>query len=226
MASNNLISSRRRFLSRVGIGAAALSTARLYERGAFAEELARARTAPVEEGPFYPTKFPLDTDNDLLIVNNAITPAVGDVTGLGGRLLDEKGGPIRNAEIEIWQVDHMAVYLRDRPNQSAFDVNFQGFGRFLTGSTGDYYFRTIKPVRYPGRMAPHIHFKIKIKGRPDWNTQMFVKGDPGNLQDGIYRGIDPLARDTVTMDFAPLKNSRIGELAVKFDIVLGYTQTD
>lgn len=32
------------------------------------------------EGPFYPDKMPLDTDNDLLIVNDSITPAVGEVT--------------------------------------------------------------------------------------------------------------------------------------------------
>jgi len=40
------------------------------------------------------------------------------------------------------------------------DKNFQGFGRFTTGSTGEYYFRTIKPLAYPGR-APHIHVKVK-----------------------------------------------------------------
>ena len=40
------------------------------------------------------------------------------------------------------------------------DKNFQGFARFTTGSTGEYYFRTIKPLAYPGR-APHIHVKVK-----------------------------------------------------------------
>ena len=40
-----------------------------------AEEL--TRTAKQAEGPFYPDKLPLDTDNDLIIVNDAITPAVG-----------------------------------------------------------------------------------------------------------------------------------------------------
>ena len=28
------------------------------------------------EGPFYPDKMPLDTDNDLIIINDALTPAV------------------------------------------------------------------------------------------------------------------------------------------------------
>ena len=98
--------------------------------GAFAEELTRktvTKTAWVEEGPFYPPKLPLDTDNDLLIVNDAITPAIGEVTHLSGRLLDASGGPVRNATIEIWCVDHDGVYLADRGGQSKFDANPQQF---------------------------------------------------------------------------------------------------
>lgn len=182
------------------------------------------KTAWVEEGPFYPYKLPLDTDNDLIIVNDSITPAVGEITHLSGRLLDAKGDPIRNATIEIWEVDHSGVYLADRDHQSKFDANFQGFGRFLTGSTGEYYFRTIKPVAYPGRRAPHIHFKVKMKGREPWTTQLFVKGFPSNDQDGIWRRIgDEQARVSVSADFVPIKDSRIGELAARFDIVVGLT---
>jgi len=59
----------------------------------FAEEL--VRTPPQTEGPFYPDKLPLDTDNDLLIINDSITPAVGTVTHLSGRILDARGEPIK-----------------------------------------------------------------------------------------------------------------------------------
>ena len=77
--------------------------------GAFAEQL--TLTPRQMEGPFYPDHLPLDTDNDLLIINDGITPAVGEVTHLSGRLLDAKGDPIRNAVVEIWQVDGNGVYL-------------------------------------------------------------------------------------------------------------------
>jgi len=211
------IRSRRGF-----IGALALSSAGLMVPGVFAEEL--SRTAAVEEGPFYPDKLPLDTDNDLLIVNDAITPAVGQVTHLSGRVLSPSGSPIRDALVEIWQVDSTGTYLRARASRGKFDPNFQGFGRFLTGSTGEYYFRTIRPIAYELRPAPHVHFAVKFKGREKWTTQLFVKGDPGNLRDRVYQGIrDPKAKASVTVDFAPIKNSRIGELAAKFDIVLGFT---
>src|SRR5215217_4836799 len=103
---------RRRFLARLGAGAAALSVSRLFERGVFAEELEpRVRTPSVTEGPFYPDHLPLDTDNDLLVVNDGITPAIGEVTHLGGRVLDSRGDPVRNALIEIWQVDGKGSYF-------------------------------------------------------------------------------------------------------------------
>ena len=141
---------RRGFLTALG-----LSTAGLMVPGAFAEEL--TRTASVEEGPYYPYQLPLDTDNDLLIVNDSLTPAVGEVTHLSGRLLDASGSPIRNALIEIWQVDSTGTYLR-------------------------------------------------------------------NDKDFLYRDIrEPKARDSVTVDFLPVKGSRVGELAARFDIVMGFT---
>lgn len=210
--------SRRAFLEQLGF-----ITALFTVPGAFAEELSR-KTPWVEEGPFYPPKLPLDTDNDLIVVNDSITPAVGQVTHLSGRVLDSRGEPIRNATIEIWSLDHQGIYLADSSNRSRYDSHFQGFGRFLTGSTGEYYFRTLRPVAYPGRRAPHVHFKVKRKGAEPWTTQLFIKGEPGNPQDGLWRGIgDDQARALVTVDFVPLKSSRIAELAARFDIVMDAT---
>jgi len=189
--------------------------------GAFAEEL--LRTPSQTEGPFYPDKLPLDTDNDLITVNDSTTPALGEVTHLSGRILDGRGDPIRDSLVEIWQVDNNGIYLHTKENQTKRDRNFQGFGRFLTGSTGEYYFRTIKPAAYTGRTR-HIHFAIKMKGREKWTTQCYVKGEPLNERDGVLRGIkDAKARESVIVDFAPIKSSRAGELAAKFDIVLGFT---
>lgn len=214
---------RRAFVRRLGIGAAAFSLPALFDvPGAFAEEL--TRTPQQTEGPFYPVDLPLDTDNDLLIVNDQITPAVGEVTHLSGRVLDAKGNPIRNATVEIWQVDNHGAYLHHgSANHENRDNNFQGFGRFLTGRTGEYYFRTIKPVPYPGR-TPHIHFAVKLKGRDKFTTQCYIEGHPGNPRDGIWSRIrSDEARQSVTVDFKPVPGSSVGELAANFDIVLGFT---
>ena len=84
---------RRRFLSKVTAGVAAAYAFNAWAPGAFAEAL--TRTPAQTEGPFYPDKLPLDTDNDLLIVNDTITPAVGEVTHMTGRILDASGSPVR-----------------------------------------------------------------------------------------------------------------------------------
>jgi protocatechuate 3,4-dioxygenase beta subunit len=229
MPTNESLTSRRDLLSRVGAGAAAaLVASNLLARGAFADELDRTvRTPDMTEGPFYPDRLPLDTDNDLLVVNESISPALGEVTHLGGRILDSRGDPVRNASIEIWQVDNEGSYLHSNGmNGGKRDKHFQGYGRFLTGSSGEYYFRTIKPVPYPGR-TPHIHVKVKVKGKEQLTTQCFVKGHPQNRGDGILDGVrDAKQRESVILDFAPLKGSRVGELTAKFDIVLGYTPSD
>src|SRR6478672_2206394 len=151
---------RRNFIKRAGLSAMLFAVP-----GAFAEQL--LLTPKQTEGPFYPDHLPLDTDNDLIIVNDSITPAIGEITHLSGRVLDAKGEPIRNAVVEIWQVDGNGVYLHTASRNAKRDANFQGFGRFLTGSTGDYYFRTVKPVPYPGRTPP-IHFMIKRRGTEDF----------------------------------------------------------
>jgi protocatechuate 3,4-dioxygenase beta subunit len=212
------VPNRRLFLTAFGVSLFTVP-------GAFADEL--VKTPKQTEGPFYPNKLPLDTDNDLLIVNETITPAVGEITHLTGRVLDPKGNPVRNALVEIWQCDGKGVYLHTADSgdkQEKHDKNFQGFGRFLTGSTGEYYFRTIKPVRYSQRPAPHIHYKIKKGGKELLVTQCYVKGYADNMKDGIYRGIkDEKARESVTIAFEPMKESKIGELSAKFDIVLGTT---
>src|SRR6267154_1206460 len=129
------LASRRAFLRTLAFGAGAFFTT----RGAFAEEL--FRTPRVTVGPFYPDKLPLGNDNDLVIANDSMTPAIGEITHVGGRVLDPSGRPI-------------------------------------------------------------------------FTTQLYIKGHPGNERDGIYRNIgDARARASVTVDFVPVANSRIGELA-------------
>ena len=164
--------SRRLFLG------SAAATLFFTKAGAFAEEL--VKTPKQTEGPFYPDKLPLDTDNDLLIINDGITPGVGEITHLTGKILDAAGQPVNGAVIEIWQCDANGAYLHSRTgNKAKQDRNFQGFGRFATNRKGEYYFRTIKPVPYPGR-TPHIHVKVKKGSKELLSTQCDIQGHPGN----------------------------------------------
>ena len=212
--------SRRRVLQ-----LSAFAGASLYAPGVFAEAL--TITPTMTEGPFYPDKLPLDTDNDLLLLNDSLNPAVGTITHLTGRVMDSKGNPVRNAFVEIWQCDNNGAYLHSGTgNADKRDVNFQGYGRFLTDIKGQYYFRTIKPVPYPGR-TPHIHVGISRNGHRVFTSQMLIKGHPQNKTDGVFRNIrDPKVRESVLVDFKTLENSPLGELTAHFDIVLGKTAVE
>ena len=80
---------------------------------------------------------------------------------------------------------------------------------------GRYAFRTIRPVKYPGR-TPHIHYKVF---RPDGRvltSQFVIAGEPTNERDGVYRSVRPEDRDLVT---AVLKRGGEGWIT-SYDIVL------
>jgi protocatechuate 3,4-dioxygenase beta subunit len=216
--SFDLFVPRRQFLRNLALGSALFTVP-----GLFAEQL--TLTPRQTEGPFYPDKLPLDTDNDLVVMNDSLTPAVGEITWLGGKLLTAAGSPIRNATIEIWQCDSTGVYLHTKTGGDVAkrDIHFQCFGRFVTGSTGEYVFRTIKPVPYPGR-TPHIHAAVKIKGKKELVSQCYIKGHPGNAKDGVLNRItDPRERAAVIVDFAPMPGSKARELSARWDIVMGLT---
>ena len=202
--------------------AAAATGAFFTVPGLFAEQL--ALTPYAAEGPYYPDKLPLDADNDLIIVSDSATPALGEIAHVTGRVMTPSGEPVRNATVEIWQVDANGVYLHSRaPRTSERDSNFQGFGRFETGSDGRYRFRTIKPVAYnsgAGRV-PHIHYAVNMNGRRVLTTQLFLKGHEGNEDDGVIRRASSAGIiDALFVEFRPVPGSKIGELATSFDIVI------
>jgi protocatechuate 3,4-dioxygenase beta subunit len=194
-------------------------------RGVFAQQI--IETASTGEGPFYPNKLPLDADNDLLIINDEITPAVGTITHLTGRVLTTTGQPVRNAFVEIWQADNTGSYINTIGRQeTGNDKNFQGYGRFLIDARGRYYFRTIKPVDYTLIeifRAPHIHVAISRNGRRIFTTQLLVAGHPANARDPVVQELSRRALQTLLVDFKPLPGSKVGELTAHFDVVLGKT---
>jgi protocatechuate 3,4-dioxygenase beta subunit len=146
-------------------------------------------------GPFYPrnaAERPTQTDADLLAFDGDRLLTRGVPLYLTGRVLDRRGAPIAQAEVEIWQCDANAVY--HHPGGGAVterDPNFQGYGRAATGADGAFHFRTIRPVAYPGR-TPHIHVRIAPRGGAALATQLYLPDEPGNAGDFLFR---QLSRD-------------------------------
>ena len=169
--------------------------------------------------------MPLDTDNDLLVVGDSITPAVGEVSHLSGKVLNVKGQPVKNALVEIWQVGAKGVYLHTKDNRPGRDENFQGYGRFLTDSKGRYYFRTVKPVTYPGR-APHIHVAVTVKNKRMLTSQCYINGDKRNEKDFIYKRLGKAGQKLTSVNFKPIKGTKTNELDAVWDIIIGLTPED
>jgi protocatechuate 3,4-dioxygenase, beta subunit len=191
--------------------------------GAFAQAL--VLTPAQTEGPYYPNQLPLDQDNDLLVINDRVTPGVGTVSWLSGRVLGSNGSPIRNAVVEIWQADNVGSYIHTSGALNGQrDSNFQGYGKFETSSNGQYLFRTIKPGLYPGRVR-HVHVKVTRPGGQSLTTQLYVEGETGN--DSVLSGVTNAAqRASVIRPWAAIANSPIGALAVNWDIVMNFTPSE
>jgi protocatechuate 3,4-dioxygenase beta subunit len=198
-----------------------LASAGFLTRSAFAEAL--TVTPRMTEGPYYPDRLPLDQDNDLIRISDHTSPAVGAVTNISGRLLDASGSPLKGGLIELWQADDHGSYIHSRgAGQRQRDGDFQGYGKFETGSDGGYRFRTIKPGLYPGRTR-HYHFAITVPGQERrFTTQLFFAGEPGNDRDMVLKGIrDEARRASVIREFVSRPDTK--ELATTWDIVMGVT---
>ena len=174
------------------------------------------------EGPFYPVAFPDDKDNDLVQVRGQTARALGTVLHLQGRLLDTSGKPLQGL-VEIWQSDSHGVY--DHPNQPGRerrDAAFQGYGAMMVQADGQYRFRTLKPVAYPGR-SPHIHLKVATGDGRMLTSQFYLAGEPGNERDGLYRAAtrQPGQRERLDMKLEPANGIEAGAFAATMDIVIG-----
>jgi protocatechuate 3,4-dioxygenase beta subunit len=210
----NVTDTRRRGLLLGTLGLLGLA----YPLGAASRLLATPRQPA---GPFYPLELPLDDDNDLTRVAGQSGVAEGRVADLSGRLLDAAGTPLEGLRVEIWQCDANGRYRHPRdPGMATPDPGFQGHGHTLTGARGGYRFRTIRPVPYPGR-TPHIHAAVFLPGQEPFVTQIYVKGEPGNAEDFLFRRIPEDRRDLVLADFAPAPPGSGAELAASLDLVLG-----
>jgi len=172
-------------------------------------------------GPFYPTQFPDDIDNNLLQMIGTSSVANGQALELRGAVADRAGRVLPNALVEIWQCDTNGAYHHAPGGGRNPDSGFQGYGRIETDEKGKYRFLTLKPYEYRGR-TPHIHFKITSNDF-SLTTQMYAADEAKrNRRDGIYNNLSAQEKDAVTVAFTASENSFNDQpiLLGRFDIVL------
>lgn len=204
-------------------GLSAAATSLLLPPAAGHAQSALIPTPRQTEGPFYPTDWQGEIDNDLVMVKGEAAKAIGQVAHVQGRVLDVSGESIGGAAVEIWQCDSRGIYRhpRDEGHNRRRDSGFQGRGSIVTDTGGRYHFRTIQPVAY-GSRTPHIHFKVALPAGRTLITQMYVFGERLNAQDGVLNGIrNPRQRDSVIVRLDAADRVEVGALAGTFDIVIG-----
>lgn len=173
-------------------------------------------------GPFYPLSTPSE-DGDLTRVAGGAGVAEGQILYLGGRVLDQRGTPVVDTKVEIWQANTHGRYTHPLDENSApLDPNFDGFAVVHTDNQGRYNLKTVKPGAYPagpGRIRPaHIHFEVY--GRLQrFVTQMYFEGDPHHDKDTWLQS--SRHQDTIVMPLLdPIEGMEPEAKRVVFDIVI------
>lgn len=205
-------------LSRRHFAGAALTAAGLLVGGGMARAAAPALTADGPLGPFYPIQRLADDDFDMTHVKGRSGRALGRVIEVTGRVLDAKGNPVRGAALELWQCNAAGRYAHPRDvSAQPLDPNFQGFARLVTGPSGEWRVRTIKPAGYDspiGRRTPHIHFDIKGREARLVTQMYFTEDYATNAKDALY---NELGESAVT---AMAQQNAANADAYRWDIVL------
>ena len=96
--------------------------------------------------------------------NIAHRDTVGVPTLVSGRVLDLKGKPIANAELDVWQTQSNGLYDAQDSNLNELHMR----GKFHTDAEGRYLLRTVRPVNYPIPSDGPVGAMLKATGRHPW----------------------------------------------------------
>jgi len=183
-------------------------------------------------GPVFGQQLIQPFDHDLTLNARKNGEPLGERIVVAGKVMDERGKPIPNTLVEIWQANAAGRYVHKADQHNApLDPNFLGAGRCLTDNAGNYKFYTIKPGAYPWGNHPkawrpnHIHFSLfgnQITSR--LVTQMYFPGDPLFEYDPVFQGVPEKYRHLLISKFNLANTEQDFALGYQFDIVLRGSQ--
>jgi len=145
-----------------------------------------------------------------------------------GRVLDDRGKPVPNTLVEVWQANAAGRYIHVVDQHDApIDPNFLGAGRCLADKEGRYQFLSVKPGAYPwgnhhNAWRPnHIHFSLFGQSFASrLVTQRYFPGDPLFDFDPIFQSAPVAVRDRLIAKFTLDVTQPGFALGYAFDIVL------
>ena len=209
-----------------------------YLYDAYRSTIRRAPRQPLVEvpltlseltGPWRPSERVTPEDADL--TRNAGTggEAIGQRIIVTGHVTDERGAPLPNMLIEIWQANAAGRYVHKADQwPGPLDPNFLGIGRCLTNEAGEYRFLTVRPGAYPWRNEPNAwrpaHIHISLLGNT-WKdrlvTQMYFPDDPLLGRDAIFNAVPESSRRRLIASYDHDVTQAEWALGWRWDIVLG-----
>jgi protocatechuate 3,4-dioxygenase alpha subunit len=123
---------------------------------------------------------------------------------ISGHVWDNKGAPIIDCLIEIWQANAAGRYAHpeDARGDVPLDAAFIGFGRTASDASGGFRFRTIRPGRVPGPgntlQAPHIALGLMGPGfLKRLTTRIYFSDAAENAEDPILGLVPETRRSTL-----------------------------
>jgi protocatechuate 3,4-dioxygenase beta subunit len=180
-------------------------------------------------GPSRPCGLVTPEDADL--THNAGTggEAIGQRIIVTGHVTDDRGTPLPNTLIEIWQANAAGRYVHKADQwPGPLDPNFLGIGRCLTNDAGEYRFLTVRPGAYPWRnevnawRPAHIHFSLLGYAWKDrLVTQMYFSDDPLLGRDPIFNAVPESARHRLIATYDHDVTQPEWALGWRWNIVLG-----
>jgi protocatechuate 3,4-dioxygenase, beta subunit len=197
----------------------------LLSSGSSPSEPLVLRTATSDEilGPFHPIHSPLDRGSDLTFIPGREGCALGPILYLSGRVMNRRGEPVANAELDIWQANAAGRYAHPADeNPAPIDPNFEGHATIRSGPDGAWSIKTVRPGGYPvtsdWSRPPHIHFDVK--GRfSRLVTQMYFEGEPLNEKDILLQRA--WSKETLISHYVEASGSTGSSvLHARWDIVL------
>lgn len=150
-------------------------------------------------GPFWRRDAPW-VENGGTIVRS---PTPGDPLFVTGRVVDRRGVPVADAEVDVWHASPVGLY--ENQDDAQADMNLRG--KLRTDEHGVFRFRTVKMVGYPiptsgvvGRLLAaqqrhpyrpaHLHVLVAKPGFKVLIAQVYDPGDPHlhtDVQFGVTR---------------------------------------
>ncbi len=145
-----------------------------------------------------------------------------------GRITDNKGEPVPDALIDVWETGPEGLYEQQDPNQPEMNLR----GRFRSDVNGDYRIQAVRPVSYPipydgpsgdllqltGRhpyRPAHIHMVIEAEGYRKLVSQIYDSVDQYLESDSVFA-----VKGSLIVDFKPAPEELGVEFVVDHDVTL------